>query len=83
MTLKELKKHVGKYRVIGWVDPQSALRTTLDAVKKKRLAPISCVGKILHVDSGLVIIETEHCGDDEGDYTSLHPALITSLAKPK
>ena len=73
--MKLSKKHLGKYVVIEWVDPSTYNRVTLDRVV---LTKCKINGKVIRVSPCSVILEHDSC-DELGDYTILHPALITSL----
>jgi hypothetical protein len=80
MNLSQIKKHLNKIRIISWFDPQSQHRTNLDDMIKTGFCKCESIGKIVHIQKNLIIIEHEKA-DELGDYTNLHSSLIYKIKK--
>ena len=72
------KSYVGKFVEIEWVDPTTYIGKALSEVIATPFSTHKNNGRLVHYSTRVAILEHDIC-DEQGDYTTIVPKLITKI----
>ena len=79
MKSTTLKKYLNKYCVVKWNDPSTYPGYKLEEVDFSKK---ESNGLLVEVNGSRLILKHES-SDEEGDFTIIHPVLVTEIKKIK